>query len=133
MDLLKIDAEGYDFHVLESLNFDSVIPELVLLEYGAHFACQTLTVVNRAIADMASRGYGSLVFVYADDGNFKRSRWVYRLTSLYVDQPLVAQDCAAFGNIFFCPASNPRLLVALQSLLDCCDAPREVGPGAPSA
>jgi FkbM family methyltransferase len=126
VDLLKIDAEGYDFEVLESLNFHSVKPELVLIEYGTHFARQTLAVVNRAIADMAARGYGALLFGYADDGNFKRSRWVYRLTALCIDRPVAAQDDAAFGNILFYPAGDPRLLVLLQALLDSCDAPREV-------
>jgi FkbM family methyltransferase len=132
LDLLKIDAEGYDFEVLESLDFGRVKPELVLIEYGTHFARQTLAVVNRAIVDMAGRGYGALVFGYADDGNFKRSRWIYRLTALCVDRPVAAQDDAAFGNILFYPAGDPRLLVVLQALLDSCDAPREVWEDASS-
>ena len=132
VDLLKIDAEGYDFDVLESLDFHAVKPELILVEYGMHFARQTLAVVNRAIADMAARGYGALVFGYTDDGNFKHARWVYRLTEISVDRPLVTQDEAAFGNILFYPAGNPRLLVILQTLLDSCDTPGEVWPDAPS-
>jgi FkbM family methyltransferase len=133
VDFLKIDAEGYDFDVLESLDFHRVKPELVLIEYGAHFARQTPAAVNAAIADMTARGYGALVFGYADDGNFKRSRWVYRLTELWVDPSSVAQDEASFGNILFYPAGNSRLLVTLQVLLDCCDSPGEVWTDPPSA
>jgi FkbM family methyltransferase len=132
VDFLKIDAEGYDFDVLESLNFHSVKPELVMLEYGTHFARQTLPVVNRAVAGMAARGYGALLFGYADDGNFKHLRWVYRLTELCIDRPLGKQHDAEFGNILFYPADNPRLLVTLQALLDNCDTPGEVWPDAPS-
>jgi hypothetical protein len=126
LDFLKIDAEGYDFDVLESLDFSRITPELVLVEYGAHFARQTPDVVNKAIAAMAAQGYGALVFGYADDGNFKRARWVYRLTDLWIDPPAVEQDEASFGNILFYPAGNPRLLVTLQVLLDNCDSQGEV-------
>jgi FkbM family methyltransferase len=132
VDFLKIDAEGYDFDVLESLDFHRVKPELVLIEYGAHFARQTPAAVNGAIADMAARGYGALVFGYADDGNFRRARWVYRLTELWVDPPSVTQDETSFGNILFYPAGNTRLLVTLQVLLDNCDSPCEVWADAPS-
>jgi len=132
VDFLKIDAEGYDFDVLESLDFRRVKPELVLIEYGAHFARQTPAIVNAAIADMAARGYGALVFGYADDGNFKRARWVYRLTELWVDPLSVTQDDASFGNILFYPAGNTRLLITLHVLLDSCDSPCEVWADAPS-
>jgi FkbM family methyltransferase len=127
VDFLKIDAEGYDFDVLESLGFERVRPELILVEYGTHFARQTLDVINRAIADMAARGYGAVVFTYADDGNFKRSIWKYRLTGLYIDQSVAAaQGDEAFGNILFYPRDDSRLLLMLQSLLDGCDQPREI-------
>ena len=132
VDFLKIDAEGYDFDVLESLDFHRVKPELVLIEYGAHFARQTPAAVNAAIANMAARGYGALVFGYADDGNFKRARWIYRLTELWVDPPTVTQDEASFGNILFYPARNTRLLITLHGLLDNCDSPSEVWADAPS-
>jgi len=133
VDFLKIDAEGYDFEVLESLKFDRVKPELVLIEYGTQFARQTLAAVNRAIADMASRGYGAVGFAYADDGNFKRSVWQYRLTELFIDRPVLGQGDAGFGNILFYPADNPRLLITLQALLDSCDAPREVWLDSPQS
>jgi FkbM family methyltransferase len=122
VDFLKIDAEGYDFDVLASLDFQRVQPELVLIEYGTHFPRQTPEVINRAIADMQSQG------------NFKRSVWVYRLTGLYVDRPLpeqvgrwdgrVLEERPSFGNILFYRADNPRFLLTLQSLLDSCDASR---------
>jgi FkbM family methyltransferase len=124
LDFLKIDAEGYDFDVLESLDFERVKPELIMIEYGTHFARQTLDVINRGVADMASRGYGAVVFAYADDGNFKRSVWQYRLTGVYVDRAVPAQEGAAFGNILFYRAADPRLLLVLQGLLDSCDQGR---------
>jgi FkbM family methyltransferase len=125
LDFLKVDAEGYDFDVLASHDFDAVKPDLVLIEYGTHFPRQTLGIVNCAIADMASRGYGSVVFSYADDGNFKRARWVYRLTELLVDRAIPDSDAISFGNILFYRASDARLLLALQALLESCDRPRE--------
>ncbi len=66
------------------------------------------------------------MFGYADDGNFRQGRWVYRLTELSIDQPVVMKNDVSFGNILFFPVDNPRLLVMLQTLLDNCDAPRKV-------
>jgi FkbM family methyltransferase len=126
IDFLKIDAEGFDFDVLESLDFQRVQPELILVEYGTHFQRQPLSVVNQAICDMASRGYGAIVFAYADDGNFKRSVWQYRLTGLLVDEPLPAETGESFGNVLFYRAENPRVLLNLQALLDSCDDPRKL-------
>ena len=117
LDFLKIDAEGYDFEVLNSLDFARVRPELVLVEFGTHFASQSVAEVNRAIAEMASRGYGAVVFAYADDGNFKRSVWVYRLTGVYVDREIPPHEGESFGNILFYPADNPRLPLMLHSLM----------------
>jgi FkbM family methyltransferase len=121
LDFLKIDAEGHDFDVLDSLDFERVGPHLVLVEYGTQFARQTLAVINRAIDDMAARGYGAVVFAYSDDGNFKRLVWKYRLTGLYIDRHLPeVSDGEAFGNILFYRSDDPRLLLTLQSLLDEC-------------
>ncbi len=129
VDFLKIDAEGYDFDVLESLDFDRVRPELILVEYGLHFPRQTLAVVNECIAKMASHSYGAVVFAYTDDGNFKRLRWVYRLTDLYLDGDMPAQPPGAFGNILFYPAQDTRLCLILQALIDSCSPPRELWEG----
>ncbi len=124
IDLLKIDAEGFDFDVLESLRFDRVQPELVLVEYGTHFPRQTRAAINKVLADMDSRGYGAVIFAYADDGNFKRWIWVYRLTGLYVDRD-IPESGEVFGNILFYRKRDPQLLLTLQSLLDNCHAPRK--------
>lgn len=117
VDFLKIDAEGYDFDVLDSLDFQRVRPELVLVEYGTHFPRQSIAEVNRAIAAMASRGYGAVVFAYADDGNFKRSVWIYRLTGVQIDREITPQEGESFGNILFYPLDNPRLLLMLHSFM----------------
>jgi hypothetical protein len=74
-----------------------------------------------------ARGYGALTFAYADDGNFKHARWVYRLTSLHVDRPLAPQEHEEFGNILFYPAGDASLLIRLQMLLDSCDHPYLAG------
>ncbi|MEI8255820.1 MAG: FkbM family methyltransferase, partial [Deltaproteobacteria bacterium] len=125
LDFLKIDAEGYDFDVLASHDFGTNTPALVLVEYGTHFPRQTIDVVNRAIADMVAHGYGAVVFGYCDDGNFERARWVYRLTELLVDRPLLAAAGSSFGNILFYRADDLRLLTMLHALLVSCGSPHD--------
>lgn len=117
-DFLKIDAEGFDFEVLASNDFDRFRPRLILVEYGTHFPRQDIASVNQALSDMASKGYGSIIFNYDDDGNFANGNWLYRLNDLLIDAELPDQRSRAFGNIIFYLADDLDFLLSVHSVLD---------------
>jgi FkbM family methyltransferase len=117
VDLLKIDAEGYDFDVLETHDFDAIQPRVVLVEYGTHFARQTLAAINSALARMAGRGYAAVIFNCTQDGDFARGQWVYRTTQVIIDAPLPALEVPAFGNIVFHRRDDTAFVGALHALL----------------
>jgi FkbM family methyltransferase len=129
IDFLKIDAEGFDFDVLETHDFDSLRPRLIMVEYGTHFPRQGVAMVNEAIARMAQRGYGALVFAYSDDGNFERADWNYRLTGIQVDREIdeVASDADGrpFGNIIFYEYGDREFLLSFYALLETCMPPTQ--------
>ena len=120
VDFLKIDAEGFDFDVLASHDFDVMRPSLVMVEYGTHFERESLPVINQAIARMANAGYGSVVLNYFDDGNFSKGKFIYRLTHILIGQPLPDFGRVAFGNILFYRADDVDFLLTLYALLDSC-------------
>ncbi|MCC6303514.1 MAG: FkbM family methyltransferase [Gammaproteobacteria bacterium] len=120
VDLLKIDAEGYDFDVLESHDFSRIRPPLVMIEYGTHFARQTLAEVNEVLRRMSEAGYGAVVFNYTDDGNFEQGRWVYRLTDIFVNTALPEDRAGAFGNILFYRKEDREFPLTLYALLENC-------------
>lgn len=120
VDFLKIDAEGFDFDVLASHDFNVMRPSLVMVEYGTHFERESLPVINQAIARMADVGYGSVVFNYFDDGNFSKGKFIYRLTHILIGQPLPDFGRVAFGNILFYRADDVDFLLTLYALLDSC-------------
>jgi FkbM family methyltransferase len=129
IDFLKIDAEGFDFDVLESHDFGILQPRLVLVEYGTHFARQTLEVVNAAIERMTSRGYGAIVFNYTAVGDFKQGEWIYKLTEIFVEAAIPELGRAAFGNILFYRQDDTDFLLTVFALLDSCRRPTEVWQG----
>ncbi len=120
VDFLKIDAEGYDFDVLDSHDFNSRQPRLVLVEYGTHFPRQSLDSINQAITHMAAAGYGSISFNYNDDGNFSKGQWNYRLTNIFIDRPVPDLGRVVFGNILFYRTGDTDFLLTLHALLDVC-------------
>lgn len=122
VDFLKIDAEGFDFDVLSSHDFKKMQPPLVMVEYGTHFATESLPIINQAIARMATAGYGSVVFNCFDDGNFSEGKFIYRLTHILLDQPLPDLGRVAFGDILFYRSNDVAFLLTLYALLDICRA-----------
>lgn len=126
VDFLKIDAEGYDFDVLDSHDFKARRPRIILVEYGTHFPRQSLENINEAIARMAGEGYGAISFNYQDDGNFKNGQWKYRLTDVFVDRPVPDLGRIMFGNILFYRVGDTDFLLTLHSLLDSCRPRAEV-------
>ena len=131
IDVLKIDAEGYDFIALDSMGWDHLPPihwpRLIMLEFGSNFAPQPLTTITAKIAEMAARGYGALVFSYDDDGNFAHKIWQHRLIDLTVDAPVCNKAGIASGNIIFYRADNTAFLAyvlrQLAGMLHACDRP----------
>ena len=120
VDFIKIDAEGYDFDVLESHDFASRQPRIVLVEYGTHFPRQSLDHINQAITRMSLTGYGSVTFNYNDDGNFNKGKWNYRLTDIFINQSVPDLGRLSFGNILFYRAGDTDFLLTLHALLDVC-------------
>jgi hypothetical protein len=118
VDFLKIDAEGWDFKVLEGHDFERLPPRLVMVEFGTQFAGQTAGEVNRAIARMEERGYEALLFVGDDDGNFRRGVWEYRLAALRLGASIDALPSQSFGNIVFYRREDQAFPVALLDLLE---------------
>jgi FkbM family methyltransferase len=101
VDLLKVDAEGWDFDVLWSHDFERLPPRLAMVEFGTEFARQTMEAVLSAIERMKHNGYEALVFSYEDDGNFKRQIWKYRLIAAAFGAPVRRKDGHIGGNIVF--------------------------------
>ncbi len=126
IDFLKIDAEGFDFEVLDSHDLDAVATRLILVEYGTHFPRQTLASVNAAIAQMADRGYGAVIFNYVEEGDFRQGDWRYRLTEMFVDEPIPDLGRAMFGNILFYRGDDTDFVLTMFALLDTCRRPSEV-------
>jgi FkbM family methyltransferase len=124
VDFLKIDAEGYDFDALDSHDFSAIKPRLIMVEYGTHFARQTLETVSRAVARMRAAGYGAIAFNYTDDGSFAKAKWRYRLIDVFVDREIPSDRTSAFGNIVFYRTKDREFLLTLHSLLECCVQPR---------
>jgi FkbM family methyltransferase len=126
VDFLKVDAEGFDFDVLDSHDFSLRLPRLVLVEYGTRFPRQSLDNINQAIARMAREGYGAISFNYNDDGNFNKKKWKYRLTEAFIDLPIPDLGRLMFGNILFYRSEDRDFLLTLYSLLENCRPRTEV-------
>jgi len=126
VDFLKIDAEGYDFDALESNDFSLSRPRLIMIEYGTHFAQQSLAAVNAAITRMKDSGYGSVVVNCTDDGNFQRGQWIYRIVDIFINGGIPMDRATAFGNILFYHAGDRDFLLTLYSLLENCRPRSEV-------
>ena len=121
VDFLKIDAEGFDFDVLASHDFNAIQPPLLMVEFGTFFETESREVINQAIGQMAALGYGSVLINYDDDGKFSHGDFTfYRLTHFLIDQPLPDLDRVAFGNILFYRSDDVDFLLSLYSLLDVC-------------
>ena len=140
---LNVDDPGNNFEALDSLNVEHGGPELALVGLGAHRLPASAAAIDAALARMGVRGYGAVIMLCTQDENLARSAWHQRLRRLCIDRlppvdemtrladdPANTDPAAANGEvtgcILFYPGHNPRLLLMLQSLLDCCDDPRRI-------
>lgn len=125
IDLLKVDAEGWDFDVLYSHDFENLPPRLVMVEFGTEFDRQPLDEIRSAITWMKARGYDALVFSYEDDGNFKRQVWKYRLIAATFGTPVSRKDGHVGGNIVFFRDNDHHFLALILRVFLGFKPPRE--------
>ena len=109
-----MDAEGWDFEVLEGHDFDRLRPSVVFVEYGAARQRPKLLGV---LDDMKTRGYSALLFNYMDDGNFRKGIWQHRLISILPGRRAGELKPEAFGNILFYDRDDPFIPLAIADLL----------------
>jgi hypothetical protein len=117
VDLLKIDAEGSDFDVVETHDFARLPPAIVFVEYSYYFPVQTPAVVLAGLERMRARGYRSLIFEYDDDGNFRRGSWQHRLTGIHANPTTPPQRANSFGNVLFFREDDERLLPTMLAAI----------------
>jgi FkbM family methyltransferase len=67
IDLLKMDIEGFEYEVLESIFRDRIQIKQICLEFHHFFKSIPKARTQRAISDLASKGY---VLVYKEDANY---------------------------------------------------------------
>jgi FkbM family methyltransferase len=125
VDFVKIDAEGFDFDVLNSMDLAAQRPKLVMVEYGTHFPQQPVEVVRAAIRRMADAGWDAVVFDCVEDGQFARGRWVHRLQRIAFTG-VTDPEHLGFGNVVFYRRDDAAFLLSVASLLESCRPASEV-------
>jgi FkbM family methyltransferase len=125
VDLLKIDAEGWDFEALRSHDFAALPPRLAMVEFGTEFASQSIDTVLEAMSQMRRNGYDALIFSYEDHGNFKRQVWRYDLIAAGFARPAARRDGHAGGNILFFREGDVLFLATVLRLFLSFLPPRE--------
>jgi FkbM family methyltransferase len=131
VDLLKIDAEGWDLAALAGHDFDALPPRIAMIEFGTEFPQQDAAAVAQSIAAMAQKGYEALVFSYDDEGNFKQRIWVHQLIGATFGTPVPRPDGHAAGNILFFKRDDRLFLATVLRLLLSFLPPRERAQFAP--
>ena len=107
VDLLKVDAEGFDFQVLNGYDFGGSPPRLVMVEFGDMYAGQSEDKIMAGIAAMAERGYDPLILSCDDDNNFRQGIWEYRVIAATFDRPRRSKAGTLLGNIIFFRKDDP--------------------------
>lgn len=128
VDLVKIDAEGFDFDVLRSIDLDAQQPRLIMLEYGTHFARQGIDEIRAEIDRMAGLGWECVVFDCREQNQFAQGRWIHRLERVILGAVTVIEDLG-FGNIVFYRREDNKFLLALAAMLQGGSAVGEIWSG----
>lgn len=118
IDLLKVDAEGFDFTVLNGHDFAALPPRLVMVEFGDMYAGQSRAEIAEGIRAMAERGYDAMIFSCEDDGNFRKGVWEYRVIAVTFEEPRPNKAGAVFGNIIFFRRDDALLPALLLGLVE---------------
>jgi hypothetical protein len=120
VDLIKVDAEGWDFEALLSHDFARLAPRLAMVEFGTQFARQSFDRIAKGVMAMAEHGYDALVFSYDDDGNFAKGVWQHRLIGVsfgawWRARPPCCRTKAASGPAHCGSGSNRSALQPMAS------------------
>ncbi|MGP0089945.1 MAG: FkbM family methyltransferase [Xanthobacteraceae bacterium] len=119
VDFIKIDAEGYDFDILNGIAFDKVAPRLIMVEFGDQFPGQDRAAVDAQLRRMQQRGYRAAVFCARALGQFERQEWGTGLLAVGIDAvPATPQGLPIFGNILFFPDHDREFAPSLCDWLE---------------
>jgi FkbM family methyltransferase len=118
VDFIKIDVEGHDFAVLQSIEFDKVAPRLVMVEFGDQFAGQDRDTIGALLRHMRGVGYRACVVCLHALGRFERHEWQTRLLAIGIDVvPVLPAGARSFGNILFFQDDDSDFLPSLHDWL----------------
>ena len=127
-DFIKIDAEGHDLAILNSIDFGKVAPRLVMVEFGDTFAGQDRAAIEGAVRKMQGRGYRACVVCQRAVGQFERHEWGTRLLTIGIDAvPAPPAGLQLFGNILFFRDDDHDFLPSLCDWLEQIVDPRRIG------
>jgi FkbM family methyltransferase len=113
VDYLKVDAEGFDFDALESLDFERLSPTLVFVEFHTRFRGQLPGEVEALFERMSRRGYDGIIFVYSGGGNWESGTFEQELLRVRVVGPIeLSFEQEHFGNILFYRKNDGEFLRA---------------------
>jgi FkbM family methyltransferase len=116
---IKIDAEGYDLAILDSLDFKTLRPRLVMVEFGEHFPGQGRAEVTAAMARMDAQGYGACVVCLRPAHAFADQDWRTQLHAITVDRlPAAESGTTLMGNILFFPRNDAVFLPSVLGWLE---------------
>jgi FkbM family methyltransferase len=119
VDFIKIDAEGHDLAILESLDFGAVAPRMIMVEFGDQFAAQDRAAVEAALHDMRPKGYRACVVCARPLGRFDRQEWQTSLLAIGIDAvPSLPDGLPLMGNILFFRRDDADFLPSLCDWLD---------------
>jgi FkbM family methyltransferase len=102
VDFIKIDAEGHDLAILDGIEFHSVAPRLVMVEFLDDFSGQDRGAVEAALQRMRDRGYRACVMCLRALGDRALHQWDTGLLAIGIDTvPGLPAGASLFGNILF--------------------------------
>jgi FkbM family methyltransferase len=133
-DFIKIDAEGHDLAILNSIDFSKVAPRLVMVEFGDTFPGQDRAAIEESMRQMHGRGYQACVVCQRAVGQFERHEWATRLLAIGIDAvPEMPAGLQLLGNILFFRNDDHDFLPSLCDWLEQIVDPRRQGSSPPAA
>jgi FkbM family methyltransferase len=119
VDFIKVDTEGNDFVVIESIDFGELRPRLIIVKFGEQFAGQGRDSIADFLTRMHARDYRACVVCLRALGSFERHEWQTRLLAITIDS-LPASNCDGklFGNILLFREDDHEFLPSLCDWLE---------------
>jgi FkbM family methyltransferase len=119
VDFVKIDAEGHDMAILDSVDLGRIAPRLVMVEFGDQFAGQDRAAIAAVVDRMQSRAYRACVVCLRALGDLARHQWETDLLAIGIDSvPALPAGAPLFGNILFFRKDDGDFLPSLCDWLD---------------